>query len=118
MVLGGLTATLYPLAVASSASITAPGYGTNPLTPTSTVAPVKSTTTSLLPIPTQSDPHDNPAYCFRQHSDRDYVPFNITGEQEVLYSICNQGNTLSASGPAFTYVYTNPTGVDVIAQVN
>ncbi|TGO50766.1 hypothetical protein BOTNAR_0380g00080 [Botryotinia narcissicola] len=118
MVLGGLTATLYPPAVVSSASITAPGYGTNPLTPTSTVVPVKSTTTSLLPIPTRSDPRDQRAYCFRQHNDGKYVPLNITGEQEVLFSICNQGKTLSPGGPAYTYVYTDPTGINVIAQAN
>ncbi|TGO32910.1 hypothetical protein BHYA_0279g00010 [Botrytis hyacinthi] len=118
MVLGGLTATLYLPAVVSSASITAPGYGTNPLTPTSTVVPVQSTTTSLLPIPTRSDPRDQQAYCFRQPNDGKYVPFNITGEQEVLFSICNQGNTLSPGGPAYTYVYTDPTGVNVIAQAN
>ncbi|THV45523.1 hypothetical protein BGAL_0479g00090 [Botrytis galanthina] len=81
MVLGGLTATLYPPAVVSSVSITAPGYGTNPLTPTSTVVPVKR-------------------------------------EQEVLFSIYNQGNTLSPGGPAYTYVYTDPTGINVIAQAN
>ncbi|KAF7941802.1 uncharacterized protein EAE97_006639 [Botrytis byssoidea] len=112
MVLGGLTATLYSPAIVSSASITAPGYGTNPLTPQA------RTSTSLLPIPTRSDPRDQRAYCFRQHNDGKYVPFNVTGEQEVLFSICNQGNTLSPGGPAYTYVYTDPTGVNVIAQAN
>ncbi|KAF5870616.1 putative alpha glucanase protein [Botrytis fragariae] len=98
MVLGGLTATLYPLAVVSSASITAPGYGTNPLTPTSTVAPVQSTTTSLLLTPTLSDPNDE-------------------GARSSVF-LCNQGNTLLPGGPAYTYVYTDPTGINVIAQVN
>ncbi|TGO19976.1 hypothetical protein BPAE_0325g00030 [Botrytis paeoniae] len=118
MVLGGLTATLYPPAVVSSASITASGCGTNLLTPTSTVVPVQSTTTSLSPIPTLSDPNDEQAYCFRQHNDGNYVPFNITGEQEVLFSLCSQGNTLSPGDPAYTYVYTDPIGVNIIAQLN
>lgn len=118
MVLGGLTATLYPPAVDSSASITAPGYGTNTLTPTSTVVLVKSTTTSSLPIPTRTSVADKPTYCFRQHNDGNYVSFNITGEQEVMFSIYNQGNTLSPGGSAYTYVYTDTTGFNVIEQAN
>lgn len=118
MVIGGSTATIYPPVVASAGSITAAGYGTNPLTPTSTVTPVQSTTTSSLPIPTVVDPYTGEVYCFSEHNDGTYVPFNITGEETVLDSICFQGNTLSPGGPPYTYVYTDPTGVNVIAQLN
>ncbi|EDN99492.1 hypothetical protein SS1G_02346 [Sclerotinia sclerotiorum 1980 UF-70] len=94
LVIGGSTATVYPPVVASIGSITATGYGTNPLTPSSTTTPVQSTTTCSLPIPTLADPKNGQVYCFSEHNDGTYVPFNITGEQAVLNSICNEGKTL------------------------
>ncbi|KAF7861794.1 hypothetical protein EAF04_007677 [Stromatinia cepivora] len=97
LVIGGSTATIYPPVVASAGSITAASYGTNPLTPSSTATPVQSTTTPSLPIPTVEIPR--------------------MGKYTASASIM-MGNTLSPGGPQYTYVYTDPTGVNVIAQLN
>ncbi|KAJ8062937.1 hypothetical protein OCU04_008184 [Sclerotinia nivalis] len=72
---------------------------------------MKSTTNSSLSIPTVDDPNNGQVYCFSDHNDDTYVPFNITGDEEVLGSIFKQGNTLSPGGPPYTYMYTDPKGV-------
>ncbi|KAF4180381.1 hypothetical protein CNMCM7927_001192 [Aspergillus lentulus] len=86
-----------------------------PTKPTSTsAAPTKTTTSLSIPTPTKSS---DPIYCFNEHSDSSYVPFEIAGARAAMGALCNNGNSLMPGGPPYTYVYSDPYGINVIASV-
>lgn len=49
-------------------------------------------------------------------NDETYVAFSVTGANVVMDSICGQGNALGPGGPGYTYVYIDPTGINVVAH--
>jgi hypothetical protein len=94
-----------PLITYAAASSTAPAV------------PTPTETTSNLPVPTVTSLNSE-IYCFDQNNPAGtYVPFNITGANAVIDSLCGNGRTLGPSGPAITTVYTDPTGINIIANV-
>jgi hypothetical protein len=87
----------------------------NPTNPTGTsTAPTKTTTS--LSIPTVTKPSD-PIYCFDEHNDGSYVPFEIAWAQAAMEALCHNGNSLKPGGPPYTNVYSDPYGINVIASV-
>ncbi|GFG10280.1 contactin [Aspergillus udagawae] len=86
-----------------------------PTSPTGTsTAPTKTTTSLSIPTTTKSS---DPIYCFNEHNDDSYVPFEIAGAQAAIEALCNNGNSLMPGGPPYTYVYSDPYGINVIASV-
>lgn len=90
---------------AASSSTTAAATTTSP-----------TATTSNLPLPTITDLNSN-IYCFSANNDGTYVAFNITGAHAVIDSLCGNGRTLGPGGPPITTVFTDPTGINIIASV-
>ncbi|RAQ46302.1 factor for adipocyte differentiation [Aspergillus flavus] len=87
----------------------------DPANPTSTsTAPTKTTTSlSIATATTSSDP----IYCFNEHNDGSYVPFKVDGAKAAMEALCYNGNSLKPGGPPYTYVYSDPSGTNVIGSV-
>ncbi|KAB8217239.1 hypothetical protein BDV33DRAFT_232960 [Aspergillus novoparasiticus] len=87
----------------------------DPANPTSTsTAPTKTTTSLSIPTATTSS---DPIYCFNEHNDGSYVPFKVDGAKAAMEALCYNGNSLKPGGPPYTYVYSDPSGTNVIGSV-
>jgi hypothetical protein len=86
-----------------------------PTNPTSTATAPMKTTTSLS-IPTVTKPSDL-IYCFNEHNDGSYVPFNSTGAKAAMEAFCYNSNSLNPVGPPYTYVYSDPYETNVVGSV-